>query len=353
VNRLVARAEAALLVALGGLGLWFSAAGAYTLLMSPEFRALTAVGAVLILAMGAALLVRPRADPRPAPTVVLAAFTAFAVAATGGARGAGVVVAPDIAAEETRRAGYEAVEIGRLLEDFADGALVADGARVAVTGFVHRTAELDAEGRYALLRPRMACCIADAVAIGVQVEAAPDGAPDEGEWVTVFATARLAAAPIETPPFRIGPILFTVVSATHELVADEAVPVRSLLPDVLETIPAERCGAFLRALEATGVADELRGEGPFTLLCPLDESFEAAAPTDETALAAYLRRFVVVGDVVERDLFGVTELPTLDGGVLEVIAGNGRATVGGARVLFGDQRARNGFVHVVHPALPR
>ena len=127
---------------------------------------------------------------------------------------------------------------------------------------------------------------------------------------------------------------------------------RSLLPDVFETTSAERCAWFRQALVAHGLAPELRGEGPLTIFAPVDLSFEQLPAPRRSALSTRdLEDFVVRGSYTKKDLLALETLTTLSGRALrvEVDALSGVLRIEGARILFGDQMARNGVVHLVYP----
>ena len=72
-------------------------------------------------------------------------------------------------------------------------------------GFVKRLPELDAKGEFVLLQPLMACCLADAVALGVRATTTDGMLPDDEEWVHVFGALSERQEPVATPKIRVGP----------------------------------------------------------------------------------------------------------------------------------------------------
>ena len=353
------RLEALALLVVGlGAGV-FALFGEYTRLMNPRFRWVTIGGAALVTIMALALLTRPRKRSGPGALVVFGLL--FLVIVVGSPFSPGVaLVFPrgEDLPPPLERDGYvplEAAALFRTLDEEAEG--VPEGSYV-MPGIVYRSAALDAAGDFVLLDPVMACCLADAIALGVRVKAG-GALPEPNTWVYVYGRLRLLETPVVTAAFRLGAIVFTNVSRDHVLDLDETLSFRSLLADVVDQVPSERCAVFRRALESTGLADELRGTGPFTVFVPLDLSFDRLpateretlfAPAGRDRLRALLEDFVVLGQVTERDLYETSSLTTMSGRVLSVGIENGKLRIERARVLFGDQVARNGVLHIVHPA---
>ena len=124
--------------------------------------------------------------------------------------------------------------------------------------------------------------------------------------------------------------------------------------DIVDT--AVEAGTFttlVAAVEAAGLVETLKGEGPFTVFAPTDEAF-AALPegtvegllADAEALTAVLTYHVVPGKVMSGDLSDGMMAATVNGG--EVMIGTeGGVTVDGANVTAADIEASNGVIHVI------
>lgn len=333
-----------------GLGaLWFAVAGPYARLMNPSFRGVTIAGSVLVAAMGLALMIRPRRGAGASALLVLVLLLAVVAIGRPFAPGVSPLLEASARPAAVLREGYEPLEIDTIFEGLDEEADVEPGTYVA-GGVVYRTAAMDAEGVFILIEPLMACCVADAVGFGLRVKAKT--LPDKESWVYVYGTLALPPAPVVTPRFRMGTIVFTTVSRRYELSADDIASFQSLLADVTEQIPSERCGIFRKALAKTGLAETLRGEGPYTVFAPLDPGL-ATLPAEGEPLEARLGDFIVRGHYSKKSLYDVDELTTLSGRTLRVTVVNGTLHIAGARILFGDQLSRNGVVHVVHPAWSR
>ncbi|MCB9866624.1 MAG: fasciclin domain-containing protein [Phycisphaerales bacterium] len=124
--------------------------------------------------------------------------------------------------------------------------------------------------------------------------------------------------------------------------------------DIIEA--ARAAGSFktlLKAIEAAGLADTLRGEGPFTVFAPTDEAFaKLGAPTiaallqDKAKLAAILTYHVVPGRVMAADVVKLTEAKTVQGQHITIDATDG-VMVDNAKVIKADVPATNGVIHVI------
>lgn len=103
----------------------------------------------------------------------------------------------------------------------------------------------------------------------------------------------------------------------------------------------------------------LRGVGPFTLLAPTDEAFDAIPREDYEAIFAnsdvldsILQLHVLEGIWCSSSLVIESHVsPILRGGSLEVTCNGSAVTVGGARIIRADVAATNGFVHLIDKVL--
>jgi len=109
------------------------------------------------------------------------------------------------------------------------------------------------------------------------------------------------------------------------------------------------------AVTEAGLADDLSGQGPFTVFGPTDDAFAdagitSAADLPETqALVNILQYHVVPGLTLSTELeTGYYE--TLNGDSLYILVDNG-VFVNGAEVVLADQQAQNGVVHVIDEVL--
>ena len=127
--------------------------------------------------------------------------------------------------------------------------------------------------------------------------------------------------------------------------------------DIVDT--AINAGSFTTltaALEAAGLVDALKGEGPFTVFAPTDEAFAALPagtvemllmPENKDKLVDILTYHVLAGKVMAADITGkVTEVEMLNGGKATVDAQN-CVKINEANVVTADVMASNGVIHVI------
>jgi phosphate binding protein len=118
---------------------------------------------------------------------------------------------------------------------------------------------------------------------------------------------------------------------------------------------------LLAAVEAAGLVDALNSEGPLTVFAPTDEAFAALpAGTVEYLLAnpelltAVLTYHVLPGSVMAETVMTMTEateVETLQGAPITVMASDMGVTVDGVNVSATDIAASNGVIHVIDAVL--
>jgi uncharacterized surface protein with fasciclin (FAS1) repeats len=124
--------------------------------------------------------------------------------------------------------------------------------------------------------------------------------------------------------------------------------------DIVDT--AQSAGSFntlVKAVQAAGLADTLKGPGPFTVFAPTDEAFAKipkakldALLQDKAALTKVLTYHVVPGKVMAADVKpGMVK--TVEGSSLNVSAKNGKVMIDKANVTKADVAADNGVIHAI------
>ena len=127
--------------------------------------------------------------------------------------------------------------------------------------------------------------------------------------------------------------------------------------DIVDTaIAAGQFSTLVAAVQAAGLVDTLKGEGPFTVFAPNDAAFAALPagtvenllkPENKDQLIAVLTYHVVPGKVMSGDITGKSlEVATVQGSNLSVNAMNG-VKVDGANVIAADIETSNGVIHVI------
>ncbi|MDF1717534.1 MAG: fasciclin domain-containing protein [Antarcticimicrobium sp.] len=126
--------------------------------------------------------------------------------------------------------------------------------------------------------------------------------------------------------------------------------------DIVDT--AVSAGSFttlVAAVQAAGLVETLKGEGPFTVFAPTDDAFAALPegtvenllkPENKDQLTAILTYHVVPGKVMSTDLSNNMMAATVQGGDVTIMT-EGGVTVNGANVTTADVMASNGVIHVI------
>ena len=126
--------------------------------------------------------------------------------------------------------------------------------------------------------------------------------------------------------------------------------------DVVDTaVNAEGFETLVAAVEAAGLVETLKGEGPFTVFAPTDEAFAALPegtvedlllPENKDQLTAMLTYHVVPGKVMSGDLSDGMTAATVEGSEVTIMT-EGGVMVNDATVVQPDIEASNGVIHVI------
>ncbi|MBG6199241.1 MAG: fasciclin domain-containing protein [Roseibium album] len=127
--------------------------------------------------------------------------------------------------------------------------------------------------------------------------------------------------------------------------------------DIVDTaVSAGSFNTLVAAVQAAGLVDTLKGEGPFTVFAPTDEAFAALPegtvenllkPENKDQLVAILTYHVVPGKVMSSDIAGKkAEVASVQGDKISVDATDG-VKVDGAKVVTADIETSNGVIHVI------
>ena len=131
--------------------------------------------------------------------------------------------------------------------------------------------------------------------------------------------------------------------------------------DIVDTAVA--AGSFktlATALQAAGLADTLKGKGPFTVFSPTDEAFSKLPagtvesllkPENKEKLKAILLYHVVSGDVTAAQVVKLSSAKTINGQDLKLTVNDGTVMVNDATVIKADVLASNGVIHVIDTVL--
>jgi uncharacterized surface protein with fasciclin (FAS1) repeats len=124
--------------------------------------------------------------------------------------------------------------------------------------------------------------------------------------------------------------------------------------DIVDTaVAAGDFTTLVAAVQAAGLEETLRGEGPFTVFAPTDAAFAAlpegtvdALLADIPALTSILTYHVVPGAVMSSDLSDGMTAETVNGQSV-TFSTSGAPQVNGANIIAADIEASNGVIHVI------
>lgn len=126
--------------------------------------------------------------------------------------------------------------------------------------------------------------------------------------------------------------------------------------DIVDTaIAAGSFNTLVAAVQAAGLVDTLKGEGPFTVFAPTDAAFAALPagtveslllPENKDKLISILTYHVVPAKVKAKDVTA-GEVPTVNGQTATIAINDGGVTIEGANVVQTDIWASNGVIHVI------
>jgi uncharacterized surface protein with fasciclin (FAS1) repeats len=113
---------------------------------------------------------------------------------------------------------------------------------------------------------------------------------------------------------------------------------------------------LVAAVQAAGLVEALKGEGPFTVFAPTNEAFaklpagtveSLLLPENKEQLTQILTYHVVAGKVMAKDVVKLTSATTLEGSAVKIVVANGAVKVDNANVIKTDIKTSNGVIHVI------
>ena len=127
--------------------------------------------------------------------------------------------------------------------------------------------------------------------------------------------------------------------------------------DIVDTaVDAGSFTTLVAAVQAAGLVDTLKGEGPFTVFAPTDEAFAALPegtvetllkPENKDKLATILLYHVVPGKVGAADVVKLSSAKTANDMELMIKVEGNDVMVGEAKVVQTDIMTSNGVIHVI------
>lgn len=127
--------------------------------------------------------------------------------------------------------------------------------------------------------------------------------------------------------------------------------------DIVDTaVKAGKFNTLVAAVQAAGLVDTLKGDGPFTVFAPTDEAFaklgddainDLLKPENKDKLAAILKYHVVSGKIMAADVVNVKKAKTVQGQSVKVTIKEGSVYIDKAKVVATDIETSNGVIHII------
>ena len=121
-------------------------------------------------------------------------------------------------------------------------------------------------------------------------------------------------------------------------------------------VAAGQFNTLAAALQAAGLVDTLKGDGPFTVFAPSDSAFAALdtatlqsllRPENKAALTRVLTFHVVPGRITAADLLKAGKAESVQGQRLVAKVNGEEVSIEGATIVATDIEASNGIIHVI------
>lgn len=131
--------------------------------------------------------------------------------------------------------------------------------------------------------------------------------------------------------------------------------------DIVDTaVEAGSFNTLVAAVQAAGLVDALKADGPLTVFAPTDEAFaklpegtveSLLEPENLDQLQAILTYHVVSGQVMAASVTDGLEAASLNGATLIFSVDENGARVGDANIVTTDVATSNGVIHVIDTVL--
>ena len=136
------------------------------------------------------------------------------------------------------------------------------------------------------------------------------------------------------------------------------VTIKSYSDDLVRTATTD--GSFktlVAAVEASGMIQTLKNDGPYTVFAPTDAAFAKlpqgkwrAITKDKAKLAEVLAHHIVPGKITVAEV-KPGMIKTVQGDELKIASDNGKITLGNASVIQSDLKADNGIIQAIDTVL--
>jgi uncharacterized surface protein with fasciclin (FAS1) repeats len=175
--------------------------------------------------------------------------------------------------------------------------------------------------------------------------------------LALFVPAISYAAAVAAPPTPEDVAQDPEAAADAEAMADEEAPPSEEADDIVSSADMNpSLSTFNKLLAASGLADTLKGEGPFTVFAPRNEAFDALKPgtvdtllkpENKDDLISLLSYHVLSGAVTSSDIKDASEVASLQGKPVKFTKTKDGIKIDDANVVTSDIPAANGVIHTI------
>ena len=154
-----------------------------------------------------------------------------------------------------------------------------------------------------------------------------------------------------------GIVLVAGIALSPIATADQHGMKESPAADIIDVaVSAGQFKTLAAALEAGGLIETLKGDGPFTVFAPTDEAFaklpagtveSLLKPENKDQLVSILTYHVVAGKVKAADVVKLDTATTVNGTDVAIKVKGDAVMVDNATVVATDIDASNGIIHVI------
>lgn len=158
-------------------------------------------------------------------------------------------------------------------------------------------------------------------------------------------------------PLAIGALIVTGFTVSVTALAGNHAEKDDAKADIVDTaVAAGQFTTLATALDAAGLVETLKGEGPFTVFAPTDAAFaklpagtldSLLLPENRDQLVAVLTYHVVPGKVMASDVVKIAAATTVQGSDVAISVADGKVRINDATVVATDVAASNGVIHVI------
>jgi uncharacterized surface protein with fasciclin (FAS1) repeats len=131
--------------------------------------------------------------------------------------------------------------------------------------------------------------------------------------------------------------------------------------DIVDTaVSTKMFNTLVAAVQAAGLVDTLKGDGPFTVLAPTDAAFaklpegtveNLLKPENKDMLVKILTYHVISGKVEAADVVKLKSAKTVQGSNIKIKVKKGNVMINKSKVIKTDVQASNGVIHVIDTVL--